>query len=133
MKRKVSQFVAQNISRTRDDFIVEYKRGSGKGGQNRNVRDTAVKITDKITGLTADICDERSQKQNKDRAFAILVDRLIAHYTSLETREPVVNEEIRVYKEHLDTVKDHRTGVRQSFKKTLNGELDVFQPTRYNR
>lgn len=125
MKKRieVTPYVAKNISRTRDDFIVATKRGSGKGGQNRNKRETAVKITDKITGLSVDICDERSQAQNKTRAFRILVDRLIDYYREQEVRDPIFSEEVRVYKEKEDLVVDHRTGRKYSYKEVLEGNL----------
>ena len=121
----VKPYVAQRIARTRDDFIIETKRGSGKGGQNRNKRETAVKITDKQTGLSADICDERSQGQNKTKAFRILVDRLIAYYEAEEISDPIYRKEVRVYKEKEDLVVDHRLpGKKFSFKQVvLNGNL----------
>lgn len=60
---------------TKNDFKIEFYRASGKGGQNRNKRDTACRITHIETGITATCCDERSQLQNKRKAFVNLVNK----------------------------------------------------------
>lgn len=44
-------------------------RGRGKGGQNRNKLETAVRITHIESGATGYACDERKQGQNKKLAF----------------------------------------------------------------
>lgn len=51
------------------DCDVQTKRGSGKGGQNRNVRDTAVRIVHRPSGAVGESEEERSQLQNKRAAF----------------------------------------------------------------
>lgn len=63
------------FSVTKNDFIIERTKGSGKGGQNRNKRETAIRITHKETGLTQYCADERSQEQNLRRAFRNLVNK----------------------------------------------------------
>lgn len=57
------------LSLTKDDFKVEFYRASGNGGQNRNTRDTACRITHIETGISGISADERSQLQNKKKAF----------------------------------------------------------------
>lgn len=52
-----------------EDCVVETKRGHGKGGQNRNKRDTAVRIVHPPSGAVGEAQDERSQLQNKRLAF----------------------------------------------------------------
>ena len=64
------------LTLTKKDFDIEYMCGSGKGGQNRNRRHTAVRIRHIPSGLEATCCDERSQKQNQDKAFAVLGERM---------------------------------------------------------
>jgi 1,2-phenylacetyl-CoA epoxidase PaaB subunit len=57
------------FSVTLADCVVETKRGHGKGGQNRNTRDTAVRIVHPPSGAVGEAQDERSQLQNKRLAF----------------------------------------------------------------
>jgi protein subunit release factor B len=57
------------LSVTLKDCDVQTKRGSGKGGQNRNKRDTAVRIVHRDSGAIGEAQDERSQLQNKRLAF----------------------------------------------------------------
>lgn len=58
---------------TRKDFIVEAKRGSGKGGQNRNVTNSACRIKHPDSGAEGQAQDERSYKQNESLAFKRLI------------------------------------------------------------
>ena len=57
------------LSVTLKDCDVQTKRGSGAGGQNRNKRDTAVKIVHRASGAIGESQEERSQLQNKKTAF----------------------------------------------------------------
>ena len=57
------------FSLTRKDFVVEAKRGSGKGGQNRNVTNSACRITHPPSGAVGQAQDERDYKQNEKLAF----------------------------------------------------------------
>lgn len=51
------------------DCVVETKRGSGAGGQNRNKRDTAVRIVHPPSGAVGESQEQRTQLQNKKTAF----------------------------------------------------------------
>jgi protein subunit release factor B len=57
------------LSVTLKDCDVQTKRGSGKGGQNRNKRDTAVRIVHRASGAVGESQEQRSQLQNKRAAF----------------------------------------------------------------
>lgn len=59
---------------TRKDFIVEAKRGSGKGGQNRNVTNSACRIRHPASGAEGQAQDERQYKQNEALAFKRLIN-----------------------------------------------------------
>ncbi len=54
---------------TRKDFVVEAYRGGGNGGQNRNVTNSACRITHPPSGAVGQAQDERQYKQNEKLAF----------------------------------------------------------------
>jgi len=57
------------FSVTIHDCRVDTYRGSGKGGQNRNKRDTAVRIVHEPSGAIGQCEEQRNQLQNKKTAF----------------------------------------------------------------
>ncbi|MBN1881061.1 MAG: peptide chain release factor-like protein [Deltaproteobacteria bacterium] len=57
------------FSVTAKDCRWDYYRGSGKGGQHRNKKDTAVRCTHIESGAVGQSEDQRSQAQNKKLAF----------------------------------------------------------------
>ncbi len=56
------------------DFRVDTFRGSGAGGQNRNKRDTGIRVVHIESGASAECCEERQQGQNKKRALQKLIE-----------------------------------------------------------
>ncbi|MBQ7608844.1 MAG: peptide chain release factor H [Desulfovibrionaceae bacterium] len=60
------------------EVLVTTFRSGGPGGQNVNRVETAVRVVHPSTGITVVCSDERSQKQNKERALARLRVRLAA-------------------------------------------------------
>ncbi len=57
------------LSLTKKDFRVGTFCTGGKGGQNQNKREMGVRITHKVTGISYECREERSQLQNKKKAF----------------------------------------------------------------
>lgn len=57
------------FSVTIHDCRVDTYRGSGKGGQNRNKRDTAVRVVHEPSGAIGQCEEQRTQWQNKKVAF----------------------------------------------------------------
>ena len=57
------------FSVTIHDCRVDTYRGSGKGGQNRNKRDTAVRVVHEPSGAVGNCEEQRTQWQNKKIAF----------------------------------------------------------------
>ena len=63
---------------TDNEVEISAFRSGGPGGQNVNKVETAVRIVHKATGISVVCSDERSQKQNKERAMARLRVKLAA-------------------------------------------------------
>lgn len=65
----------QIVSLNKDDIEFRYMRGSGNGGQHKNVTDSCVVAKHLPTGIEAR-CDGRSQHQNKATVLEVLRSRI---------------------------------------------------------
>lgn len=127
-----------NIEIKESDLIIDVFRSSGAGGQHVNTTDSAVRITHIPTKIVVTCQNERSQIQNREKALAILKNKL--YQLELEKKENELKElkggptdinfgsQIRSYVLHpYSMVKDHRTNVETgNATKVLDGDLDMF-------
>ena len=120
----------------RHEIEETFYRGSGPGGQHKNKVETGVRLRHRETGLLVEICTERSQKSNRESAWAVMESR----WTDLLKKQAdkdqqaayskktgvAFGHQVRTYKLDKSMVIDDRSGKTVSqVKKVLDGDLGL--------
>jgi peptide chain release factor 1 len=117
------------------DIRIDVCRSSGAGGQCVNTTDSAVRLTHIPTGIVIYSQTEKSQIQNKAKAYALLRTKLYdlaiqdAHDAEAEARRSQIgtgdrSEKIRTYNFPQGRVTDHRIGLTlYKIDKIMNGDI----------
>ena len=117
------------------DIRIDVMRASGNGGQCVNITDSAVRLTHYPTGIVVYSQTEKSQLQNKAKAFALLKAKLYdieqqqRHDAEAELRKSQIgtgdrSEKIRTYNFPQGRVTDHRINLTlYKLDKIMNGDI----------
>jgi peptide chain release factor 1 len=120
---------------TKNGIQIEYMRGTGPGGQNRNKVESACRVTHVESGIQA-YADCRTQEASYRMALKELEKRMEnaaaekKAAAKKERRDEVIHDHtvVRTYNFSRGQVKDHRTGKTATIQDILKkGKLDLLR------
>ena len=127
-----------DVQLDQNDLQIDVYRSSGPGGQSVNTTDSAVRITHQPTGIQVAMQDEKSQRQNREKAMRVLRARIYERALDEQQAEIAADrrsqvgsggrsEKIRTYNFPQGRITDHRVKhTSHSLDEVLAGGLDEF-------
>ncbi len=126
-------YKTQKVKANPSDVRVDIFLSHGKGGQNINKVETAVRLTHNPTGIVVTCQDERSQLKNKERAFAKLDELLSQREENLikqkdDEQQLKLNETVRAntrrFNEDNNTFSDSRVNFTIDLERAYKGQIN---------
>jgi peptide chain release factor 1 len=130
-------FISFDPQYKESDFDIKCSKGSGSGGQHKNKTMSAVRVTHKVTGLSAYV-DGRCQHTNKQDAISIVISRLKEREQNTHNSNENLNRisqisdmsrssgRVRTYNFIDDRVKDERVDKKFRTEDIMKGKLDLI-------
>ncbi|HWB78948.1 MAG TPA: peptide chain release factor-like protein [Nannocystaceae bacterium] len=124
-----------------DDLDESFTRGSGKGGQHRNKKDTVAVLRHVPSGIVVRVDGGRSQSLNRETALALLLARLLAAQRERDAMQRNADrkdqlgcgargDKVRTIALQRGIVTDHVTGRSMPADRYLRGHLGELRGER---